>query len=130
MRTLKTILTLLLAIIWLPLTSHCLLLESASNLAVLACCDHESTPNDHTNGCDSDACSIVEDVQYRCSEDRIVVPAVDRLAAIEIPLPLEPDLNPIQQLAQPHQDDWLESRSHCQFSLRTALPPRAPSFVS
>jgi hypothetical protein len=130
MRTLKTMFTLLLAIVWLPLTSHCLLLESASNLATLACCTHDSTPSEHSTGCESGACSVVEDAQYRCSEDRIVVPAVDRLVEIELPAAVELTLDPSEQLAQPHQNDWLESRSHWQFSSRAALPPRAPSIVS
>lgn len=130
MRTLKTMFTLLLAIVWLPLTSHCLILESASNLAALACCSHESTPTEHKNDCESDACSVVEDAQYRCSEDRVVVPAVDRLIAFELPAPVELTLNPSEQLTQPLGDDWLESISHWQFSSRAALPARAPSIVS
>ena len=130
MRTLKTMFALLLAIVWLPLTSHCLLLESASNLAALACCSHESIPSEHSTGCESGACSVVEDAQYRCSEDRVVVPAVDRLVAFELPAAVESSLNTSEQLSQPHHDDWLESISHWQFSTRAALPPRAPSIVS
>lgn len=130
MRTLKTMFTLLLAIVWLPVTSHCLLLESASALASLACCDHESAPSGHDNNCDSDACSIVEDAQYRCSEDRVVVPTVDRLVAFELPATVELTLDPSEQPTQPQQDDWLESISRWQFSTRAALPPRAPSIVS
>ena len=130
MRTLKTMLTLLLAIVWLPISSHCLLFESAANLAILACCDNEATTSHHENACDSDGCAIVEEAQYRCSEERVVAPTLDIIVAFELPSSLETDSKPFQCLTHLNQGNWFISSPHWQFSFRTALSPRAPSFVS
>ena len=77
MRTIKTILTLLLATLWLPITSHCLLFESANGFAALSCCSHAEMADNlghHEDECATDSCSIVEDAQYKSSQQRLTVP--------------------------------------------------------
>jgi hypothetical protein len=130
MRTLKTTLTLLLAIVWLPISSHCLLLESASNLAVLACCGNEATTSHNENACDSDGCAVVEDAQYRSSVQRIAVPTLGMTLVFELP-PLRVATLKSAAIAAHQSDDALAQLPVAwQFSFRTAAPPRAPSFVS
>jgi hypothetical protein len=131
MRTLKTMFTLLLAILWLPVSSHCLLLDSVSNLEFLSCCAHEDNTTDHhEDECATDACSIVEGAQYKSSFQRVTVPPLDTHVVFELPPLL---VTTLKSTANPaHQSD--DALGHLpmawQFSFRTAAPPRAPSLVS
>ena len=134
MRSLKTVLTLVLAILWLPVSAHCLVFESAATLEFLACCSHEEAstpdPEHRQKDCASDACAVVEGAQYKCSCQRVTVPALDNHVLFEFPAPL---LTPLTRTAISNYsaDDALARLPVAwQFSARAALPVRAPSFVS
>jgi len=124
----RTTLTVLLALIWLPLTSHCLLFESAANFEFLSCCTHEDTPSHHDD-CATDACATIESAKYKSSLQRIIIAPPDHRVAFELPPPL--DIKPASaQTATQRHDTIIRLLVTWQFSARTALPPRAPSFVS
>ena len=133
MSKIRAALTVLLAIIWLPVSSHCLFMEVSSGPESLSCCTHtaaqESAPHQEDD-CATDACSIVEGAKYKSSFQRVTVPALDTHILFELPPLLETALT--RSASSPHQLDdslaWLPVA--WQFSARTALPPRAPSFVS
>lgn len=131
MRTIKTTLTLLLAILWLPVSSHCLLLESASTLEFLSCCAHEDkTTEHHEDECATDSCSIVEGAQYKSSLQRVTVPPLDTHVAFELPPLLVTTLKSAVITAHQSDDALAQLPVAWQFSARTAQPPRAPSLVS
>jgi hypothetical protein len=130
MRNLKTMFTLLLAIVWLPISSHCLLFEPAANLAILACCDNEATTSHHENACDSDGCAVVEDAQYRSLVQRIAVPTLGMTPVFELPPLLVTTLKSAAIATHQTGDVLARLPVAWQFSFRAAAPPRAPSLVS
>lgn len=133
MRTIKATLTLLLAILWLPVSSHCLLLESVSNLEFLSCCTHAEesvTTEPHEDDCATDACSIVEDAQYKSSLQRVSVPPLDTHVVFELPPLLETALTSSATGTHQSNDALAQLPTSWRFTARTALSPRAPSFVS
>jgi hypothetical protein len=133
MRPIKTFLTLLLAVVWMPVSSHCLILESAKNLAVLACCSesHAEQEQEHQrNACESDGCAVVEDAQYRSTLERVTVPSPDMCVLFELPPFVEINPKPLHGFDHSRRDDLFCLTATWQFSSRAALPPRAPSSVS
>jgi hypothetical protein len=133
MSKIRAALTILLAILWLPVTSHCRLLEVSSGLESLSCCTHsaaeEASPH-HEDDCATDACSVVEAAKYKSSSQRVTVPPLYLQVLFDLPPLLE---NALSFCAvTPHQSDDTLARLPVawQFSARTALSPRAPSFVS
>ncbi len=133
MSKIRAALTILLATLWLPVSSHCLLLEVSSGLESLSCCTHteaqEAAPH-HEDDCATDACSVVEGAKYQSSFQRVTVPPLDTHVLFELLPLLEPTLT--STVIGTHQSDDALARLPVawQFSARTALPPRAPSFVS
>lgn len=129
----RTMLTLLLAIFWLPVSSHCLLMEVTSGFESISCCAHsdsENPPASHQDDCATDACAIVEGAQYKSSLQRVTVPVLDNHVLFELPAPQLTRL-PLAVISPHSPDDTLASLPVAwQFAARTALPPRAPSFVS
>lgn len=122
-----------LAILWLPISSHCLVLETAAGFESTSCCAQttstEST-SPHENECATDACATVEAAKYKSSLQRFTVPTVDMQVAFELPPLLETALT-VAATSQQRADDALARLpASWQFSTRTALPPRAPSLVS
>lgn len=133
MKTIRTALTLLLAILWLPVTSHCAILESVASLSFLSCCAHvDENPQTehHEDDCATDACAIVEGAQYKSSLQRVTVPPMDMHVLFELPALFETELSPTASNAHQSDDALARLPVAWQFSARTALPPRAPSFVS
>jgi hypothetical protein len=130
MKSIRTALTLLLAILWLPVTSHCLILESVSSLDFLSCCAHEEATAHHEDDCATDFCAVVENAQYKSSLQRVTAPSMDMYGFFELPPLLATTLTPTA--IGPHQSNDALARLPVawQFSARTALPPRAPSVVS
>jgi hypothetical protein len=130
-RHLKTIWVLALALLWVPITSHCKLEGLPLFAELLGCCGHEDSTAPHQdNDCEQDACASVESGDYRTQEHDplFVVPDFIVSAIIGVvselgSLPAEVSLG-IFATASPEQHHiW-------QFAFRTALPVRAPSFVS
>lgn len=118
------LLGLILALLWVPITSHCLW-EDAPGLQVFKCVDDAGAqPAPGTDDCDADACSVLETADYKISKTRTDVPPpfcniLFQLSFEEVEL----DAGPLPVTAAPPDLPW-------QFSSRTALSPRAPSFVS
>jgi hypothetical protein len=131
-RAWRTILATAIATLWVAAGSHCLL-ETLPGLEFLSCCQHpeaEKTPSHHEKECDGDGCAAVELGFYKLEQPQ---PAPVRqffgLVVWLVPLP---------DNCRPSALDFLVSVSSSppelprlwQFAQRTALPPRAPSFVS
>ena len=131
MRYLKTIWIVGLALMWLPITAHCKLEMLPALSEILACCDHEEESKPHQdNDCEQDGCASVESGNYRTQDfDAFVAaPAFTPVdlpdAAVELSaLPDEVSLGIFTTAPPPSERIW-------NFSLRTALPARAPSLAS
>jgi hypothetical protein len=130
-RLVKTIWVVGLALMWLPITAHCKLEVIPALSAILACCDHEEKAAPHQdNDCEQDGCASVESGNYRTQDHDPLVVAPD-FAPIDLSessvelsaLPDEVSLG-ILTTAPPQQ------RHIWSFSLRMALPARAPSLAS
>jgi hypothetical protein len=130
-RLLKTVWVVGLALMWLPITAHCTLEMIPAFAAILACCDHEETSAPHQdNDCEQDGCASVESGNYR-TQDHDALVVVPNFTLICLPeslmelsaLPDEVSLG-LFATAPPEQ------RHIWNFTLRTALPVRAPSLAS
>jgi hypothetical protein len=124
---LKMGLMLVLALLWAPITWHCQL-EAVSLLKFLACCDHEESAAPHQDDdCDTDACAVVESGDYKTPEPQLFVspPALASLRMMESIFDAA-DADSQRIAARPVP----EAVRPWQFTFRTALLPRAPSFVS
>jgi hypothetical protein len=117
----------LLLALWVPATAHCQL-ESAFDLFV--CCDHEDAVPHQDADCQTDACASVESGAYRTeTPPPLGLPPAFLLAFAVAEIAAEPLLPPpsgfmATALSPP------ELPRGWQFSLRTALPVRAPSLAS
>ena len=126
---LKTMTVLTMLALWLPATNHCRL-EQIPGLSFLVCCDHEAAAPHQDNDCDTDGCAQFENGLYKVDDARAVavvpafVGAVFLLPTVEQTPPPPPLLSDFSTVASP------ELPGTWQFSFRTALPPRAPSFAS
>jgi hypothetical protein len=125
----KTTGLLALLALWLPAINHCRL-EQLPGLGFLSCCDHEDAAASHHDDCQTDGCAAVESGLYKTAGGRIQSPApvlltATLLAALpdEIPAPPASRLTRSATIPPGDSGGW-------QFSFRTALPPRAPSFAS
>ena len=128
MRFVKTVLILLLTLLWAAASNHCKL-EQVPGLSFLACTDHAEETPQQDRGCDTDGCSF--EVQlYKTETAQASMPApvllftfflsplFDELVAPSTTSHILPDAAPVVLTRV-----W-------QFSYRTALPPRAPSLLS
>ena len=128
MRFVKTILILLLALVWAAASNHCKL-EQVPGLNFLACTDHAEETPAQDRGCDTDGCSF-ESQLYKVEKSQVsfsaptflftflLSPLFDELSAFKAVSHALPDAAPVVLTRV-----W-------QFSYRTALPPRAPSLLS
>ena len=117
---------------WTLVTNHCAL-EAIPGLGLLACSPqgNDAVPHEPTDCGDEDACAAVESGFYKSEEGQVSakkpffasaafvlaalsqVTAAETAAGVAVPVIAGPEL----------AHTW-------QFSFRTALPPRAPSFLS
>ncbi|MBI4325526.1 MAG: hypothetical protein HY674_09710 [Chloroflexi bacterium] len=125
MSRLTRAIALLLLALWVPVTAHCRL-ESIPVFSFLVCCGHDDAVPHQDSDCEEDACGTVESGAYRIAQN---APWLLGLAPIiccvltEVPVAPEPPHMTAAALPPELPVSW-------QFSFRTALPPRAPSFVS
>jgi len=115
--------------LWGLAAMHCKL-EVLPGLDFLkkSCCFADSAPSSPKN-CESDGCGAVEYGSYRAEEQNAAAPQPLLILALispvmEAPLPALPGVCFSESQAPP------ELHRIWQFSYRTALPPRAPSFAS
>jgi hypothetical protein len=118
--------------VWVVAGLHCGL-EVLPGFEFLSCCQHaegEKSPAHHENECNDDGCAAVERGCYKPEklQDAPVIPLL-ALVAWMSPLPAHEQGGAF--------DHWVSISSlppelpkAWQFFQRTALPPRAPSFVS
>lgn len=67
----RTVLLMLLALLWAPVTSHCMF-ERLDGFDFLSCCTHEeetAEPAHHEEeDCSTDACAVVEEGSYKLQD--------------------------------------------------------------
>ena len=116
--------SLVLLVLWVPITTHCCW-EGVIGGDLFKCAPLAAEKGDCSN--DGDSCSSVESGSYKVSDVTPDLPApVFSVVLFELPvLVTMPSLEAASQTAAP--DEILTT---WQFVSRSALPPRAPSFVS
>jgi hypothetical protein len=115
--------------LWLPATSHCRL-ELLRGFELLACNASAAEHNHDANGCEQDACAVVESGQYKPDEPTAAVPAPDSLV-----ISTSLDLSAAGTETRPTRSDYPSSHPPdlprpWQFQFRMAQSPRAPSPVA
>jgi hypothetical protein len=119
-KRLHRIVGLVLLVLWVPITAHCML-ENVPGLQFLKC----ATDTPDGAPC-QDECSQLESATYKISDTHadFLPPALTEVFAFVI-FELRADEQLITLIETPP-----EILCSWQFLFRTALPPRAPSFVS
>ena len=126
---LKPIVAAVFLVLWLPLTSHCLL-EGAGLMPDILRCSDTCAPDGKDQGCEGDACCSLESAAYKVDSERpafitsvlgLLLPVL--FHSVEPPAVPQNSLGFLTVTSPELPVTW-------QFSCRTALPPRAPSFVS
>jgi len=126
---LRTIFVLALAVLWLPVSVHCQL-EQLPGLEFLSCCTHEDTAPHEDDDCEGDACAVVESGLYKSEERQASLPAPE-LQSSPSPVSASETIPPVAGASGPVPSTTPPELSHIwQFSLRAALPVRAPSLAS
>jgi hypothetical protein len=127
----KKIFVLGMVVFWTLVTNHCSL-EDLPVLEFLACSTPaEASPHQPSDCGDTDACAAVEDGLYKTEESKVSAKKVaftpDSFALALLCNIIEPESsrNQVAPGLVP-----LELSRIWQFSLRTALPARAPSVLS
>lgn len=128
-RTLRTLMVALLALAWVPLTSHCRI-EAVPGFEFLRCSTDVQSPNEGGDPCKDDGCCSVESAQYKSPRQQNITPVVlvailptDNFGVLEHSLPAEVSLGILTAAPPELPTSW-------QFLSRTALPVRAPSLAS
>jgi len=119
--------TLALVALWAAASHHCKL-EQFSVFDFLACTDHQETEAHHETPCETDGCALVESTLYKTEDTQAIsspLPSVFSFLAVS-------DIHPAAPVARIDfsatvPPDLLVT---WQFSLRAALPVRAPSLAS
>src|SRR5262245_10617186 len=124
----KATVAMVLALVWLPAVSCCLI-DASGLFGKQDCCSTEHAhPAAAPGNCDQ-PCGVLASASYVSQQDQLVVPApLAELLADDVFSPVElqrPGIGRDLPATAPP-----EIAGHWQFSFRTALPPRAPSFVS
>jgi hypothetical protein len=118
----------LLALLWVPLATHCDW-EHLPGLESLACCDQAGTAPHQDNDCQTDVCASVESGDYKLEERTVSAPTPVLVAVAVVPLLASALENPSATVPAISSVP-IELPQLWQFAFRTAAPPRAPSFVS
>jgi len=125
----KAVAAVVLALVWWPAVSCCLI-DASGLLGKQDCCSKEhSHPASVPGNCDQ-PCGVLASASYLSQQNQLIVPAPLGTLPIDVPFSLVELQRPagigrdVPATAPP------EVAGHWQFSFRTALPPRAPSFVS
>lgn len=125
----KTVVAVLLALVWLPAVSCCLI-DASGLLGKQDCCSKEhSHPTSGPGNCDK-PCGALASASYLPQQSQLLL-----IAPIGVPL-----FDCAFSLIEIHRPAGVgrafpatappELAGHWQFSFRTALAPRAPSFAS
>lgn len=116
---------------WALMTNHCAL-EMIPSLSFLACSPQTEAARHVPDDCgdEGDACATVESGNYKSEESQ--VSAGKAPLANAFMLALLSELTALESLVGRASPEVIppELAHVWQFSFRTALPPRAPSFIS
>jgi len=126
-RRLRNIVFVLAALLWWPASVHCQL-ETVPGFEFLSCETDSSTSHGTSDDCDN--CCAVEKAQYRIDNAKLSIPTPQLLPVLfvsiidtEPALPEETCCGLLTAAPPDLPKSW-------NFRSRTALPVRAPSFVS
>lgn len=129
MHRIKALVAVVLALVWLPAASCCLI-DAAGWLGKQQCCSKEHSQRAPGNGnCDQPCGAVASAILLPQQSHSLifapvgVLPFDSATALAEIPRLMEIGRD-LPATAPP------ELAGHWQFSFRTALSPRAPSFIS
>jgi len=112
----------ILLVLWAPITTHCYL-EKVPGLEFLKC-DGDTPQKD----CSEDSCSVIEKASYKIANPHTEVPAPPVSLGFDMAFVDRVPVQPSQALIPiPGPEDIPQG---WQFSFRTALLPRAPTFAS
>jgi hypothetical protein len=119
---LKQTLVLLLLAAWLPAANHCFL-ETAGIFSD-ECDTTQKAATPSSDPCDN-GCKLVEQTVFKVTQQKFHAPMPPVIAVVEIPQ------HPTEFFVRSPINNW-PPENFClpQFVLATALPIRAPSFVS
>ena len=129
MKLLRTLLTLVMVAIWPLVVSHCDL-EQSPGFQFLACGDGAADTPHQDSECETDSCASLESGLYKTESGRLEVPTPPLVPSAFLAAVMAGAAQPaagsriVFDIAPP------ELPKVWQFAHRTALPPRAPSFVS
>jgi hypothetical protein len=126
-RVLRTMLTVLLAVAWMPLAGHCQI-EHVTGLQFLRCApaDADGAP---CSPADGGSCCSWESGQYHLPESQPLV-AVPLVAVVPLLQPVAESWTPAECGLQDLTEAPPGPPEPWQFSSRAALPVRAPSIAS
>ncbi len=127
-RKLCQVTSLIMLIFWGLASVHCEL-EQVPALHFLACCHHEGSTPHQDNDCNQDSCASVETGFYMLEGQTAFVSEPDLFVALLAPL-AEPMSELCGPLAFHSLPGSLQLPNTWQFTLRAALPVRAPSLPS
>ncbi|MDA1273217.1 MAG: hypothetical protein O2960_04065 [Verrucomicrobia bacterium] len=129
MQTLRTLVVALMALAWVTVTSHCQF-EALPGLEFLRCATELQVPDEGGDPCNEGGCCSVESAKYQSPRQQEMLPVVlvailpvDDFDMLELSLPVGVSFGILTAAPPELQASW-------QFSLRTALPVRAPSLNS
>ena len=128
-KSLRILLTLLVAALWPLVTSHCSL-EHMPGLEMLACSDDACAAPNTENECETDGCASVESGLYKSEDGHEMVPTPPLTASASLPAISLESSPPAAISSVVFNCVPPELSKTWRFSLRMALPPRAPSPVS
>ena len=125
MKWLKTVMVVMTLGLWFLAANHCRL-ESLPGLEFLEC----ASDTDSTKNCDGDGCETVENGFYKTESSQPAVPLPSLQSAYWAVRLLEETFESAPGSRIESDSAPPELPKIWQFSLRTALPPRAPSIAS
>jgi hypothetical protein len=115
--------------LWLPVSTHCSL-ETIPGFNLLdLCCDTASSAS-AKDDCSRDNCAEIEAGLYRVEDNPALSPGLSVVLAMTSPVEIRPMPEPTAKAFPSTDSSPPELISTWQFSLRAALPVRAPSSVS
>jgi hypothetical protein len=115
----------ILAVLWVPIVGHCVL-EKMPGLEFLQCAGDTGQSDCDNSG---DGCSELENPNYKLSDTSLEVPQPQFVILFHL-LFIDSLRNVVETQPKRLNEVPPGISSSWQFSLRTALPPRAPSFIS
>jgi hypothetical protein len=128
-RFIRTTIGTLLALFWVLMISHCRI-EAATGLPLLRCSVDVEASSEGDHSSETCGCCSFESAQYDVHRQHEIAPLVvmaivpaDNFGVMERSLPKEVSLGILTAAPPDISTSW-------QFSLRAALPVRAPSFAS